>query len=253
MSATLGGLLKDYRLQYNISQLEVALALGWKETSRLSRIEQGKIFKPTRELLERIMDAMRLKEEEKNQLLYIGNYLPTREEIVKIQKIMSPIIEKIPYPVAVFDFSWRTMINNQVLYKLFKVNISQQKYIHTLNPNIIEIVFDLRFMLNVDLKKEYKKSRRQFLHNMLVQFLFEQRSRRKEKWFLDLIKKMMPNPIFLVAWQEAIKLNFTPQMFLPTKSVFHPESGQELNLYLSTHPLNIDPRFFLELNIPADR
>src|SRR3989344_2012364 len=116
MSATLGGLLKDYRLQYNISQLEVALAMGWKETSRLSRIEQGKIFKPTRELLERIMDAMRLKEEEKNQLLYIGNYLPTRKEIEKIQKIALSIIEKVPYPVTVFDFSWRIIIDNEVLY-----------------------------------------------------------------------------------------------------------------------------------------
>lgn len=46
MSATLGGLLKDYRLQKNLSQLEIAFAMGWKEPSRLSRIEQGKIGNP---------------------------------------------------------------------------------------------------------------------------------------------------------------------------------------------------------------
>jgi len=35
MSATLGGLIKDYRLQKNISQIEIAFVLGWREPSRL--------------------------------------------------------------------------------------------------------------------------------------------------------------------------------------------------------------------------
>ena len=79
MSATLGGYIKDLRLQKNISQLEIAFALGWKEPSRLSRIEQGKVGNPPRELIDKLIDAMTLSEEEKNQLLVIGNYLPTAD------------------------------------------------------------------------------------------------------------------------------------------------------------------------------
>ena len=67
INSTLGGLIKDYRLQKGISQLDIAFSLGWKETSRLSRIEQGRTEKPDRELLDKIIRALNLEEEEKNK------------------------------------------------------------------------------------------------------------------------------------------------------------------------------------------
>ncbi len=66
MSATLGGLIKDYRLQKNLSQMEVVFSLGWKEPSRLSRIEQGRVGNPERKMMDRIIVALKLSEEEKN-------------------------------------------------------------------------------------------------------------------------------------------------------------------------------------------
>src|SRR3990167_7521054 len=105
MSATLGGYIKDYRLQKNISQLEIAFALGWKEPSRLSRIEQGRVGNPERKMMDRIIAALKLSEEEKNDLLFAGNYLPTNEEIREIRKKIDSTIEKWLYPVIVYDFS----------------------------------------------------------------------------------------------------------------------------------------------------
>src|SRR3990167_6763823 len=254
MSATLGGLLKDYRLQYNISQLEVALALCWKETSRLSRIEQGKIFKPTRELLERIMDAMKLKEEEKNQLLYIGNYLPTRKEIEKIQKFTLPMIEKWPYPATVFDFTERVILNNQVLFKLYKVNKKQQKDIHKYNPYLLELIYDPNFILNKNKNKKFIQNRREYLREDLAHYIFEQKSRQKDKWFLDLIKKMTNNSLFLAVWEEVTQSKKpTCPITLPIKEAFNPDTDLRLNTYLFKVILNLDPRFFILFYIPTDK
>src|SRR5258706_10528973 len=98
MSATLGGLIKDLRLQKNISQLEIAFALGWKEPSRLSRIEQGKNASPPRFLIENIMDAMKLTEEERYHLLMAGNYMPTDEEVEKARQKINPYLEAWLFP-----------------------------------------------------------------------------------------------------------------------------------------------------------
>ena len=65
LQASLGGLLKDYRTQKNITQNEVAFSLGWKDIVRLSNIELG-IEKPTRTLIDEICKALDLKEQEKN-------------------------------------------------------------------------------------------------------------------------------------------------------------------------------------------
>ena len=89
MSASLGGLLKDYRLQKNLSQLEIAFSLGWKDTSRLSRIEQGRIDKPQRKLIDKICQIMELKREEKNGDSFVtkgdNNNAPDQQKITPEQ------------------------------------------------------------------------------------------------------------------------------------------------------------------------
>src|SRR3989338_10119232 len=107
MFATLGGLLKDYRLQKNISQLEISFAVGWKEPSRLSRIEQGRVGRPKRVLLEKIMDSMKLSQEERNRLLLTGGYLPTDEEVENLRARIKTMVDQWQYPASVMDFTWR--------------------------------------------------------------------------------------------------------------------------------------------------
>ena len=78
---TLGGLIKDYRIKKRISQLDISLKLGWKDTSRISKIEQGRVGKPNRDTAERLMQALDLTEQERGNFLLVGGYLPTDEEI----------------------------------------------------------------------------------------------------------------------------------------------------------------------------
>ena len=87
MNITLGGLIKTYRINKRLSQFDVALAIGWKDTSRLSKIEQGRV-KPTRPVVEKIMAALNLSSEERGEFLLTGGYLPSDEEITKVIKIV---------------------------------------------------------------------------------------------------------------------------------------------------------------------
>src|SRR3990172_4918789 len=96
--ATLGGLIKDFRIQKRISQLEVATKVGWSDTTRLSKIEQGRTSKPTRAVTDRILDALDISESEKNGLLLFGGYIPDPTEIKKAITDVKEKVDNWPYP-----------------------------------------------------------------------------------------------------------------------------------------------------------
>lgn len=255
MSATLGGLIKDYRLQKNISQLEISFALGWTESSRLSRIEQGVTEKPKRDIVDKIIQAMRLTEEEKNQLLFTGGYLPTDEEIELFRKKIGPRMEEWPYPASAMDFSWRVVYDNQILYSMFNVSKKQADAIRRDKPHILELVFDPRFILNHPKNESEKKKRHEFLIRMLSHFQHAQKTRTREKWYQNLIKRMMNNELFKQLWSESQNYvsvtydvaNYSPKFGIPSKE------GQILNLYMFIVPVLKDSRFTIEFHTPADK
>src|SRR3989344_5536505 len=104
ITASFGGLLKDFRTRKNFSQKEIAYAMGWRETSRLSRIEQGITKKTNRETIDRILNILQLERNKKGQLLLAGGYLPTEEEIKQIRMEVQPLLDKWKYPAYLLDF-----------------------------------------------------------------------------------------------------------------------------------------------------
>lgn len=253
MSATLGGYIKDLRLQKNISQLEIAFALGWKEPSRLSRIEQGKVENPPRELINKLIDAMHLSEEEKNQLLVVGNYLPTKEEILEARKKIDPILNSWPYPASSRDYTWRIISTNQKLYEALGIPPQGQKEIEEKLPSIIEVVFDPNFPLNKVKTPQDEKERREFMLRMLRQFRYAQRIRTHENWYKNLLQKMMSNNLFRELWLE-IQSNSENKSDIVdfSNKTLELRDGKHLNFYFFIMPIFGDPRFFVELYVPKD-
>lgn len=254
MSATLGGLLKDYRLQKNLSQLEIAFNMGWKEPSRLSRIEQGKINKPARELLDKLIEIMKLKEEEKNNLLYAGNYLPTEEEIEKIRLETDPLIKNWKYPAYVIDFSWRLLHWNEVTASVYLMNKKIEKDFLRNSPRLIEIVFNSNFFQNQSLKGEELKKWHEFLLHKLILFKSAQKSRTKEKWYLKFIRKMMDNDLFRKLWpQVEMPLRSKLLSSYERKTLVDVKNRQRrLEFHIFKDPLLQDPRFEVDYHLPAD-
>ncbi len=257
MSASLGGLLKDYRLQKNLSQLEIAFALGWKDTSRLSRIEQGRIDKPQRNLVDRICNIMELKMEEKNHVLLAGGYRPTMEEILEVRKDLHSMLHGWPYPASVRDFSWRIVDSNQEIFNYYNVPHKARMFINNELPNIFEVTFSPDFLLNkhfLDGKEgEYRKT---FLTNMIHDFRYHQRNRTKEKWYIHLMKELMENELFRELWQcsnEKLVTNSNKVTNFAQKRGFNKNSpDKHLNMYMFIIPYLRDPRFEVELYTPSD-
>lgn len=254
MSATLGGLLKDYRLQKNLSQLEISFAMGWKEPSRLSRIEQGKVETPPRELLDRLMEVMELKKHEKGNLLLAAGYLPTDEEIENIKQEIDPIIQDWPYPVEVMDFSWRLLHWNKPITLIYKQDKNTEIKTHKNHPRILELIFDPNFIQNKCLKDKEMEEWHNFLLQLLVIMKTSFQKWTKEKWYLDFIRKMMNNDLFRNLWVQA-KIPQEVEGFCSyyKKSLVNPEdTNKRLNFYIFDTTLIQDPRFITSFHTPAD-
>ncbi|MCL5970223.1 MAG: helix-turn-helix domain-containing protein [Patescibacteria group bacterium] len=255
MSATLGGLIKDFRIKKGIQQIDIAFSLGWKETSRLSRIEQGKSAQPSRDLLENIIKAMRLQTIEKNQLLLAGNYLPNKHEIEHTKERVRKFIDNWPYPAHLFDFSWRTFIQNEAMSEAYNLPSNIIKLIKEGCPYIFEILFHPDLLHYKKMKKENQTLWRDFLRNLILQFRNDQIKRSQQKWYIEHIKNMMKNELFKTLWIES--QNITLQDALIGKfamtAIPHPKDQNKLlKFYLFASPVIEDPRFEILMMVPSD-
>lgn len=253
-NSTLGGLIKDYRLQKGISQLDIAFALGWKETSRLSRIEQGRMEKPSRELLDKIIEAIGLKEEEKNTLLLTGGYLPTEEEILKVRESVKATLSEWPYPAGMIDFSWRLIDGNEHISTLFHLPKAALKNLPKANTRVLELIFN-ESLQKTKLTDLNNPGMVQFMRSVLMEFKYEQRHRTKDKWYIDHVRKLMNYDIFRTLWVET-KARDEENVVLgkySTKTFTNPNDPSKLlRFYIFVVPVLQDPRFEVELHTPID-
>lgn len=256
MSATLGGLLKDLRLQKDIPQTDLAYSLGWKEASRISRIEQGKVEKPNRNLLESIMNALNLSEEERNTLYYTGNYLPNQYDIDTVMEKIKPIVDEWPYPASFRDYTWRVIYSNKLHHILFKVPEETQKQRKKNYPRIIENIFDQNSPFSNHNSSKVSQDEIDFFKRVVLIFQYKQKNRINERWYQDLLKKMMNNDLFRKIWLE-VQQNPSPDIDVTrcgNKINLHNISTdeQDLKMYFFVSPVFKDPRFEIEFYIPTD-
>lgn len=155
LTATLGGLIKDYRIQKRLSQMEVSLRIGWKETSRLSKIEQGRVGVPTRETVEKIMKALELTEREKADMLMAANIVPTKAEAVSTLNKLETYLENIRFPIILFDFAWHVYFFSQLARELFQLTNKEYNLIVKNNLNWFELQFGYDLLGKVHMKGGY--------------------------------------------------------------------------------------------------
>ena len=251
-NSTLGGLIKDYRTQKGISQLDIAFALGWKEPSRLSRIEQGRTEKPTREIIDKIIAAIGLSEEEKNVLLFTGGYLPTEEEILKIREKTDKTLKEWLYPACLMDFSWRLIDGNRQIGELFLLSPEMEQDLYKSKVRVLDLLFSQKMQHDQPIAQKYVFP---FLKETIMEFKYEHKQRTKEKWYIEHIKRLMENDLFRKLWSESI-VDTETNVVLGKYAVKHfinpKDSKKILRFHLFVVPVLQDPRFSLELHVPMD-
>lgn len=251
MSASLGGLIKDYRIKKKIPQLEVAYKIGWKDATILSRIEQGITKNPTKEIIDKICEAMKLEQADKNYILLSGGYLPTDEEIENLKKTLNPLINSSKYPINVSDFAWRIIHENEAAKMIHYKNEEDEKELIPQKLTALEITLNKKYYPSTLIRQNYGED---FFIGITAQYIYEQKNRTHQKWYIETIKRIMKNPEFRSIYNKAI-LYPKEKLVLDfaTQQVKHRNAPDKiLTFHMFNVPLYQDKRVFLEYLIPAD-
>ena len=251
--ATLGGLIKDFRIQKRISQLEVATKVGWSDTTRLSKIEQGRTNKPTRSVTDRILDALGISEGEKNELLLFGGYIPDPAEIKKATNDVSEKIDNWPYPSYLIDFTWRLLYSNIPGTKTFYAPSNQ--VLRKGGVNLLEFPFFPDLPLEI-YKGEDENNVAPFTVAQIGQFKIEEHIRSEESWYRKLIGRLMKNETFRQTWAKVTSNTYKKKLVdYEYKIVKGSWTGkkQTLRFHILTSKLISDPRFQLVMYLPVNK
>lgn len=257
LTATLGGLIKDYRIKKRLSQLEVSLRIGWQDTTRLSKIEQGRIGKPTRKTIEKIIAALKLNDQEKGEFLYMGGYIPEDYEIKKVVNEIRSKLDNWPYPGYLMDFSWRFLYTNTLNLKVFNMDLSWQKKTLKLKPNVLIFPFLPKDQVPVEVEKgEDKNKLKPFAVAQIAAFKTETHQFQNEGWYNKLIQQLMQFEKFRKLWPKIDIKDYYKKLYdYEYKRITGIYKGKKrsFEFHIFTAKIINDPRFQEVLYFPANK
>lgn len=250
---SLGSVIREYKVQKGMSDIEITLGMGWEDPSILHNLENGTIEKPNAAIIDKLCSVLKLASCEKNRLLYSGGYIPQQNEIDSIRRVVSKTIESWPYPCVLIDFSWRVILENQAAKKLFNHDKFLEEEIYIKTPCIIDMQFDQRRSVMGKLSAKELTEYKYMLTQMLVQFRLINDRWKNEEWYRNLLSRMKDNQLFREIWAESSSEE-NQKMVKSSKKVFiHPrDPSKRIHLDLIVSPLIDDPRFEIEYLYPAN-
>ncbi len=250
LAATLGGLIKDYRIKKRLSQLEVSMQIGWSDTTRLSKIEQGRVGKPSRETIEKIMAALKLDNQEKGEFLWTGGYPPNDEEIKKIIKEFNRRVLDWPYPAHLTDFSGRLLLMNDIEIKEIGASKAFVNEVNQNHPNTLEMAFNLRPLWESQVQKgDSRNELIDYRAAKIAKFKTEQLGRENDSWYKQLINKLSKIEDFRRLWVQTRPQDY--ERHLKDYEVKEISSHKKKRYYHAfTTRLVMDSRFQIVFHVP---
>lgn len=255
-TATLGGLIKDFRIKKRLSQLEVSVRIGWRDTTRLSKIEQGRVNKPTRETAEKVIKALDLSGQERGEFLLVGGFLPTDEEIQEVIREFKSKVDNWPYPAYIMDFSFRWLYTNLATLEVACQPKEVKAYIEKNKPSFLEYPFVPYKVFPVEvLKGEDKDHLKPFKVAQIAAFKLENRLYQDERWYKKLVNYLVKYDEFRQLWPKVTPEDYDKKSlnyeYKRMTGVYRGEK-RTLDFHLSTAVYIGDPRFQVVLYYPAD-
>ena len=251
LTATLGGLIKDYRLKKRLSQLEVSMHIGWSDTTRLSKIEQGRVAKPSIEVIEKIMDALDLTAIERGEFLLVGGYQPTEQEIKSILKEHKERISKWPYPAHLLDFSGRILYMNDEEYKMAQATEDLKKAISNRVHPLEWAFMDKPLWKTIIKKGDSVDNLKSYQLSKIINFKIRQSGRESEKWYKQLIKKLSVNKVFRDIWSSTNVKGDTQKFYDYEFKEFVISPKKKIQYHAFSTRIVNDVRFAIVFYVPA--
>lgn len=144
-NSAVGRLLQYWRQARRKSQLALALDAG-VSARHLSFVESGRAV-PSREMLQRLANALEMPFRERNALLTAAGYAQiyretglAQPELAQARKAIGLILEhQEPYPAVVMDRHWNLLDSNNAAKKLFGILLSDS--VPPEPPNVLRLMF----------------------------------------------------------------------------------------------------------------
>ena len=256
LTAALGGLIKEFRIKKRLSQQDISLLVGWKDTTRLSKIEQSRVGSISREILGKIMDALNLNENERARMLFASGIVPTKEESKQLINKLKKSLSYINAPLYIVDFAWNTIYINDLAKKLFMIADNEYEYINSKMPNWMELVFLRKTFSKVAIREGYnKEALYPYDEFQLAYFKDELAPYAQDRWYKDLLFRLSKDEHFRKLWSNIP----ASRNLLLYEYVYKEISGawNGSHQVLKFHSFSIRPssdffRYFITILQPAD-
>ena len=119
-----GALLRHWRQQRRMTQLDLALAAG-SSTRHLSCLETGRA-QPSREMIAQLAECMNIPLREQNAMLLAAGFAPafqerSLEDLQAARQAMESVLEAhLPYPAFAVDRHWNVILSNSAMPELYE-------------------------------------------------------------------------------------------------------------------------------------
>jgi transcriptional regulator with XRE-family HTH domain len=255
ITATLGGLIKDFRIKKRLSQLKISSRVGWKGSTRLSKIEQGRAGRPTRPTLDKIMVALGLSEQEEGQMLFASGIVPTHHEVDQTLKRLKDSIAAFDCPVLVVDVAWNIFYMNVLCRKLYQITDDDYTFLEKNKPNWMEMLFLRKSIEGIQIRGGYsEKELRPFKEYQIAHFKFEQEDNTDEAWYRKLLRRLNNDNEFRKLWAKTPAAKASHFYEYEFNEFIGNWRGKKETLkfhLFATHPA-FDFRFYIQVHQPAD-
>lgn len=203
ITASLGGLIKEFRIKKRLSQQDVSLLVGWKDTTRLSKIEQSRVGSISHDILHKIIKALDLNENERARMLLASGIVPTKEESKQLINKLKESLSYINAPLYVVDFAWNTIYINDLTKKLFMISDNEHEYINSKMPNWMELVFLRKTFSKVAIREGYNKAALYPYNEFQVAYFKDELAPyAQDRWYKDLLLQLSQDEYFRKLWSN---------------------------------------------------
>jgi transcriptional regulator with XRE-family HTH domain len=237
MNQTLGSKIQFFRKRASLSQMQLEIKLG-ASTGSISRIESG-VVNPTKETIEKIINALKLNQTEANYLLGFGHEEPNELQIQKAIEEVHPIFEN---PT---NFSYLIDNRDRIIYvsKGFRL-ICRLDKLNT--ENLIGVTpIEMLFNPEYGIKSKIPENRFGVMAVPTVKRWLEMREyATEEPWFKELLENLRQFESFEEILEKAkssdINVYSEEARFIEIKFL-----GRVVKFNYSFTPLLSDSRFFI--------
>lgn len=226
-------------------EIEAELGSGY-----LQRVEAGKVLRPERETLERILAALAAGYSERREILEVFGYtvktpLPDGREVRAALELCHGELHDINFPAYVLDCAHTLLGYNRYVPHLLG---SRSRVEGLIGRSILQAWFDPASGLPGLLDKPDE-----FFAINIRALKGEMRLFGHEDWYADLLKELRQLPLFEKFWtQAADTLNYAVAARPLIQIGLKPPGSGLLHFRLSSEPFIRDARFRLIYFLPAD-